>query len=93
MSSERCTAAEIKERLPLFGQFARNLLVLRMEPVQIPIPRIVLQGRHVGHVVQQRMKRVGMRSRAPGADAMLALRSLDPTTGACDEFWAAKRVV
>ena len=48
MSSERCTAAEIKERLPLFGQFALNLLVLRMEPVQIPIPRIVLQRRHVG---------------------------------------------
>ena len=32
----------------------------------------------VSHVVQQRMKRVGMRWRAAGADAMLALRSILP---------------
>ena len=46
----------------------------------------------VSHVVQQRMKRVGMHWRAPGADAMLALRSIYRTTGAWDEFWAVKRV-
>ena len=46
----------------------------------------------VSYVVQQRMKRVGMHWRAPGADAMLALRSIYRTTGAWDEFWAAKRV-
>ena len=32
----------------------------------------------VSHVVQQRMKRVGMRWRSAGADAMLALRSILP---------------
>lgn len=42
----------------------------------------------VSHVVQQRMKRVGMRWRAPGADAMLALRSIYRTTGAWDHCWA-----
>ena len=41
----------------------------------------------VSHVVQQRMKRVGMRWRAAGADAMLALRSIYRTTGAWDRFW------
>ena len=46
----------------------------------------------VSHVVQQRMKRVGMHGRAPGADAMLALRSIYRTTGAWDEFWAVRRV-
>ena len=46
----------------------------------------------VSDVVQQRMKRVGMHWRAPGADAMLALRSIYRTTGACDEFWAVKHV-
>lgn len=46
----------------------------------------------VSHVVQQRMKRVGMRWRAVGADAMLALRSIYRTTGAWDRFWASRRV-
>ena len=45
----------------------------------------------VSHVVQQRMKRVGMRWRAAGADAMLALRSIYRTTGAWDQFWATRR--
>jgi hypothetical protein len=45
----------------------------------------------VSHVVQQRMKRVGMRWRSPGADAMLALRSIYRTTGAWDQFWATRR--
>jgi len=45
----------------------------------------------VSYVVQQRMKRVGMRWRAPGADAMLALRSVYRSTGAWDQFWAARR--
>ena len=45
----------------------------------------------VSHVVQQRMKRVGMRWRAAGADAMLALRSIYRTTGAWDRFWATRR--
>lgn len=44
----------------------------------------------VSHVVQQRMKRVGMRWRAAGADAMLALRSLYRSTGAWDRFWASR---
>jgi hypothetical protein len=42
----------------------------------------------VSHVVQQRMKRVGMHWRARGADAMLALRSVYRSTGAWDRFWA-----
>jgi hypothetical protein len=45
----------------------------------------------VSHVVQQRMKRVGMRWRAAGADTMLALRSLYRSTGAWDHFWANRR--
>ncbi len=58
------------------------------------------QGYHIGsgavesavsHVVQQRMKRVGMRWRAAGADAMLALRSVYRSTGAWDTFWASRR--
>jgi len=46
----------------------------------------------VSHVVQQRMKRVGMRWRSAGADAMLALRALYRSTGAWDQFWAGQRV-
>jgi Uncharacterised protein family (UPF0236) len=58
------------------------------------------QGYHIGsgavesavsYVVQQRMKRVGMRWRAAGADAMLALRSIYRSTGVWDEFWAVRR--
>jgi hypothetical protein len=45
----------------------------------------------VSHVVQQRMKRVGMRWRSTGADAMLALRSVYRTTGAWDQFWTTRR--
>lgn len=45
----------------------------------------------VRHVVQQRMKRVGMRWCAAGADAMLALRSIYRSTGAWDRFWANRR--
>ena len=44
----------------------------------------------VRYVVQQRMKRVGMRWRAAGADAMLALRSIYRSTGAWDQFWATR---
>ncbi len=46
----------------------------------------------VSYVVQQRMKRVGMRWRSAGADAMLALRSIYRSTGAWDQFWATRRV-
>jgi hypothetical protein len=42
----------------------------------------------VNHVVQQRMKRPGMRWKADGADAMLALRSVYRSHGAWDSFWA-----
>lgn len=45
----------------------------------------------VSHVVQQRMKRVGMRWRSAGADAMLALRSIYRSTGAWDRFWSTRR--
>lgn len=45
----------------------------------------------VSHVVQQRMKRVGMRWQAAGADAMLALRSVYRSTGAWNQFWPARR--
>ena len=38
------------------------------------------------------MKRVGMRWRAAGADAMLALRSIYRTTDAWDRFWTSRRV-
>ncbi len=48
--------------------------------------------RAVSHVVQQRMKRVGMRWRAAGADALLALRSMYRTPGAWDQFWTSRRV-
>ena len=40
----------------------------------------------VNHVVQQRMKRPGMRWKSPGADAILALRCVYRTTGAWDRF-------
>ena len=46
----------------------------------------------VSYVVQQRMKRVGMRWRAAGADAMLALRSIYRSTGAWDRFWSTRQV-
>ncbi len=58
------------------------------------------QGYHIGsgavesavrYVVQQRMKRVGMRWRAAGADAMLALRSIYRSTGVWNQFWATRR--
>ena len=45
----------------------------------------------VSHVMQQRMKRVGMHWRSPGADAMLALRSVYRSTGAWDRFWDRSR--
>jgi len=44
----------------------------------------------VHHVVQHRMKRPGMRWRGPGADAMLALRSVYRSLDAWDRFWAAR---
>lgn len=44
----------------------------------------------IGHVVQQRMKRAGMRWEAPGADAILALRSVYRSIGAWDPFWRAR---
>ena len=44
----------------------------------------------VGHVIQHRMKRAGMRWGGPGADAMLALRSVYRSTGAWDTFWRAR---
>ena len=40
----------------------------------------------VKHVVQHRMKQSGMRWRAPGADAMLALRAIYRSTDAWDRF-------
>lgn len=46
----------------------------------------------IGHVIQQRMKRAGMRWQAPGADAMLALRSVYRSIGAWDSFWRARVV-
>ena len=58
------------------------------------------QGYHLGsgavesavsYVVQQRMKRVGMRWQATGADAMLALRSVYRSTGAWNDFWDTRR--
>jgi hypothetical protein len=42
----------------------------------------------VGHVVQQRMIWPGMRRKADGADAMLALRSAYGSHGAWGSFWA-----
>src|SRR5438093_1557348 len=44
----------------------------------------------IGHVVQQRMKRSGMRWEPAGADAMLALRSVYRSIGAWDTFWRAR---
>lgn len=44
----------------------------------------------IGHVVQQRMKRAGMRWGGPGADTMLALRSVYRSSGAWDTFWRAR---
>jgi hypothetical protein len=41
----------------------------------------------IGHVVQQRMKRAGMRWGASGADAVLALRSVYRSIGAWNNFW------
>ncbi len=47
----------------------------------------------VSHVMQQRMKRVGMRWHADGADAMLALRCVFRSTGAWDSFWNYRKQV
>jgi hypothetical protein len=47
----------------------------------------------VSHVVQQRMKRVGMRWHATGADNMLALRALYRTTGAWDRTFRSHQLV
>jgi len=44
----------------------------------------------IGHVVQQRMKRAGMRWGGPGADQMLALRSVYRSIGAWDAFWRVR---
>ena len=44
----------------------------------------------IGHVVQQRMKRAGMRWEASGADAMLALRSVYRSLAAWGPFWQAR---
>jgi hypothetical protein len=44
----------------------------------------------VSHVFQQRMKRVGMRWRAEGADNMLALRTIYRTTGAWHRSFRAQ---
>ena len=44
----------------------------------------------IGHVIQQRMKRSGMRWEAPGADAMLALRSVYRSIGVWETFWRAR---
>jgi len=44
----------------------------------------------IGHVIQQRMKRAGIRWGGLGADAMLALRSVYRSTGAWDAFWRAR---
>ena len=44
----------------------------------------------VSHVFQLRMKRPGMRWKAVGADAMLALRSVYRSTGAWEQFWACR---
>ena len=41
--------------------------------------------------MQQRMKRVGMRWRAAGADTMLALRSIYRSTGAWDRWHELRR--
>jgi len=46
----------------------------------------------IGHVIQQRMKRAGMRWEATGADAMLALRSVYRSIGGWDSFWKARAV-
>jgi len=45
----------------------------------------------VNHVLQQRMKRPGMRWTAPGADALLALRSVYRSTGEWDRLLAYRR--
>ncbi len=45
----------------------------------------------VSHVIHQRMKRVGMRWRAAGADAMLTLRAVYRSTGAWDQLWGRTR--
>lgn len=45
----------------------------------------------VNHVLQQRMKRAGMRWKAEGADAMLALRCIYCSPGRWDEFRASRQ--
>lgn len=47
----------------------------------------------VSHVVQHRMKRVGMRWKSTGADAMLALRSVYRSSGAWSRFWNRRNAV
>jgi hypothetical protein len=45
----------------------------------------------VKHLVQQRMKRPGMRWRAIGADSMLNLRCIFRSTGKWSDFWCCKK--
>jgi len=44
----------------------------------------------VSHVIQQRMKRVGMRWKAAGADAVIALRAIYRSHGAWEHFLAGR---
>jgi hypothetical protein len=54
-----------------------------------PIGRAVAESA-IGHVVQHRMERAGMRRSASGADAMPALRPVYRGIGAWDAFWRAR---
>ena len=92
LGARQRTAAKRTLVTELEGYLTTNLARLRYQTFRAagyPIGSGAVESA-VSHVVQQRMKRVGMRWCAAGADAMLALRSLYRTTGALDPFWVTR---
>ena len=67
---------EIEQRLFSLGQLALNLLTIRMQPVQIPIQRILVQG---GEVCREHVRQ--RRPANPRRHGMLGARTNQPVQG------------
>jgi len=87
------SAAKKKALSELEGYLTKNRLRMQYKTFKA-------RGFHIGsgcvesavsHVIQQRMKRVGMRWRAAGADALIALRAIYRSHGRWDSFLAGQR--
>jgi hypothetical protein len=86
------SAAKKKALAELEGYLTKNRLRMQYKTFKA-------RGFHIGsgcvesavsHVIQQRMKRVGMRWKAKGADAVIALRAIYRSHGLWDSFLAAR---